>query len=932
MAANEQQPPSAREASGNATHTTLRTLPQQLMPKVDELLQRRWARAALLSLFVIPLAFLLGPSFSQSTANLASQLKVGERADANIKATRDFDYQPTKEQVEKQRLAAAKASLPVFDHHTDQGAILLSRITGAFRAMTAALAAEQKREDAAKQPKPVPASAPERKAGGRNVAPRKNVRKPARVKLAKAKPVPAKTAVKTLVAPKLDLEALRKRFANLLQTEVSQATFERLYKARFSGDVRSAIALLVGPAMDLIVISHRGALQPFLGKPITVRHLVGGRAGSRGEEKISNFNRIRDLQQIKEQIRHQINVHGAKLGAELRKAVVELVEGYVVPNLAFNPAETARRKDLAREAIKVRPLHYVRGQVLIRDGEPITKDDVRVVAAMLRTYEGVNIFQVIVGIGLFALIVLVTVFLFGTNQFKRFTMTPRDLLMMGAVLIGMMALTRGVVGLVGAKHLGIARYLLPVAGGAMLVRLLVTAEAAALFAVVASGFSGLLVERSLGLTLFYLVTSLAASYGVLQVQSRSAVLRAGLMAGLLGGATVFCLQLFGGQLVFKTLVLSSLAAVAGGLLAAFTALALLPAIEWVFAYTTDISLLELANLNHPLLRELMLRAPGTYHHSMVVGNLAEAGCEAIGANGLLARVAAYYHDVGKMKNAAYFAENFRSGENPHNRLKPSMSSLIIRSHVKDGIEMMREHGIPEPVIETASQHHGTALIAFFYHKALEAKDDEEDILEADYRYPGPKPQSREAGVIMVADGVEAAARSLGEPTDDRLQAVVQRIINTQFTDGQLDHCDLTLRDLHLIAKSFLQVLSGIYHARPTYPWQRQETRGRKRETTRHKAAERPRTQENPAIPEGGAEVEAKADPTPARGNRGRKGDANGKAATQPKKEAPLKRVATAPNDQRELDGEGPGEAAGKSGDAGEAAPESSPDIKRLGLN
>lgn len=936
MPANEQQPPNAREASGNATHTTLRTLPQQLMPKVDELLQRRWARGVLLSLFVIPLAFLLGPSFSQNTANLASQLKVGERADANIKATRDFDYLPTKEQLEKQRLAAAKASLPIFDHHTDQGAILLSRITGAFRAMTAALAAEQKREDAAAKPKPAVTATPDRgKAAARKAAARKGAQKPPR-KLAKAKPAPAKASAtsKAAMPPELDLEALRKRFANLLQTEVSPTTFERLYKARFSGDVRSAIALLVGPAMDLIVISHRGALQPFLGRPITVRHLVGGRAGSRGEEKIANFNRIRDLQQIKEQIRHQVNVHGAKLGVELRKAVVELVEGYVVPNLAFNPAETGRRKDQAREAVKARPLHYVRGQVLIRDGEPITKDDVRVVAAMMRTYQGVNIFQVLVGVGLFALIVLVTVFLFGANQFKRFTMTPRDLLMMGAVLIGMLALTRGVVGLVGAKHLGIARYLLPVAGGAMLVRLLVTAEAAALFAVVASAFAGLLVERSLGLTMFYLVTSLAASYGVLEVQSRSAVLRAGLMAGLLGGATVFCLQLFGGQLVFKTLVLSSLAAVAGGLLAAFTALALLPAIEWVFAYTTDISLLELANLNHPLLRELMLRAPGTYHHSMVVGNLAEAGCEAIGANGLLARVAAYYHDVGKMKNAAYFAENFRTGENPHNRLKPSMSSLIIRSHVKDGIEMMREHGIPEPVIETASQHHGTALIAFFYHKALEQKDEEEDILEADYRYPGPKPQSREAGVIMVADGVEAAARSLGEPTDDRLQAVVQRIINTQFTDGQLDHCDLTLRDLHLIAKSFLQVLSGIYHARPTYPWQRQETRGRKRDTTRHRAAERPRTQENPAIPEGAAaETEAKADPTPARGSRGRKAEANGKAAApQPKKDAPLKRVATAPNDQRELDGEGAGEAAGKSGDAGEDQKESSPDIKRLGLN
>ncbi|MCK5795743.1 MAG: HDIG domain-containing protein, partial [Deltaproteobacteria bacterium] len=836
-------PPSANQDAVTSTRAHLKALPQRLMPRVDAALDRRWARGLLVVAFVVPLAFLLGPSFSQRPGDVASHLKVGARAETNIKATRDFDYQPGLERLEEQRREAAKAVLPVFDYHTDQGAILLSRVSDAFRTMAGAFAAAQKKEGGTPAVKggvkdargrATQGKLPHALATGGKLPRGKTSKRPS---ASSAKPG-APGAV--LEDPKtVDDDALRKRFSNLLQSDVSDDVFRCLRKARFSADVRAAIVVLVASAMDQMVVSHRGVLSPFAGKPVTVRRLVGGRPGTRGDEKLASFNVIKDLLQIKEQVRHQANVHGSKLDPKLRGAVVALVDGLVVPNLIFDPAETTRRKEAAQDQIRPRSLHFVKGQVLIRDGDPITKKNARIVAAMARTYEGVSAIQVIFGVGLFALVLLVTVYRFASDQFERFSVSPRDLLMMGTLLVGMLALTRGVSGLVGAKHLGLTTYLLPVAGGAMLVRLLVSAEVAAFFAVVVAGLVGLSMDRSLELTFFYLVTGLVASFGVLRVQSRSTLLRAGLMAGLAGAATVFSLQLFGGQLVVKTLILSSLAAVAGGLLVAFAVLALLPAIEWLFAYTTDISLLELANLNHPLLRELMLRAPGTYHHSMVVGNLAEAGCEAIGANGLRARVAAYYHDVGKMKNAAYFAENFHSGDNPHSRLKASMSALIIRSHIKDGIEMMREHGIPEPIIETASQHHGTALISFFYHKAIEQKDEEEEVLEADYRYPGPKPQSREAGVIMVADGVEAAARSLGEPSDDRLQAVAQRIINTQFTDGQLDQCDLTLRDLHMIAKSFLQVLSGIYHARPTYPWQRRDdTRGRKRETLRHKGLDR----------------------------------------------------------------------------------------------
>jgi len=221
-------------------------------------------------------------------------------------------------------------------------------------------------------------------------------------------------------------------------------------------------------------------------------------------------------------------------------------------------------------------------------------------------------------------------------------------------------------------------------------------------------------------------------------------------------------------------------------------------------------------MNTPILRELMIQAPGTYHHSIIVGNLVENAAEAIGANPLLARVAAYYHDIGKIKKPLYFAENMKLPENRHDKLAPSMSALILISHVKDGVEMAREHRLGQNIIDIIHQHHGTALIKFFYDKAQQ-RDKDSQVNEQDYRYPGPKPQTREAALIMLADSVEAAGRTLSEPTPARIQGMVQKIINKIFIDGQLDECELTLKDLHEIAKSFNRILSGIFHNRIDYP-------------------------------------------------------------------------------------------------------------------
>ncbi len=239
----------------------------------------------------------------------------------------------------------------------------------------------------------------------------------------------------------------------------------------------------------------------------------------------------------------------------------------------------------------------------------------------------------------------------------------------------------------------------------------------------------------------------------------------------------------------------------------------MPIYEFLFGLTTDIRLLEIADSNHPLLKEMIIKAPGTYHHSLIVGNLAEAACEEIGANSLLARVAAYYHDIGKIENADYFSENQPRQESRHEKLTPTMSCLIIINHVKKGIELAKKYKLNKKIVDMIPQHHGTSVMHYFYQRALEEIEDVEQIQEEVFRYPGPKPQSKEAAVILLADSVEAASRTITNPTAAKINQIVRMVINNKFIDGQLDECELTLKDLHKIADAFGKVLAGVFHTR-----------------------------------------------------------------------------------------------------------------------
>jgi hypothetical protein len=239
----------------------------------------------------------------------------------------------------------------------------------------------------------------------------------------------------------------------------------------------------------------------------------------------------------------------------------------------------------------------------------------------------------------------------------------------------------------------------------------------------------------------------------------------------------------------------------------------LPLFEKLFDFTTDLTLLELGNLNLPLFKDMAIDAPGTYHHSIIVGNLAEAGARYIGADPVLARVGAYYHDIGKLKKPEYFIENQIGMRNPHDTLKPQMSTLIIISHVKDGIEMARRMKLPKKVIDVIEQHHGTSMIELFYRKALEISS---DTAQDSYRYPGPRPKTKETALVMLADSVEAAARGERNITVAKLQKIVKENIEKKFNDGQLDDCPITRHDLEQVKTAFMPILTGVFHPRIDY--------------------------------------------------------------------------------------------------------------------
>lgn len=524
---------------------------------------------------------------------------------------------------------------------------------------------------------------------------------------------------------------------------------------------------------------------------------------------------VEDLNEAKDKLEEEIEK--ANLSTSVRNAAIELGRSVIIPNFFIDTEATKVKRQKAIESVS--PVMIRQGQVLVQEGQVINREALEQLEVVGLLDDQVNYYPLI---GLAIFVIILTLFLVYFIQERNTTQENRN--QQNLLYLTIFTITIVIFKIVGftSDLLNGIHYILPAAMATMLIKLLMSERLALASAVVFTLIGSIVLNtNTVGIFngefgLYILVSSIAAIFLLGRHNHRSKILKTGLFVALINIVSILMIYLLRtGQFDWIDLGIYSVFALISGFLAAVLTLGLMPFFEAAFGILSTMKLIELSNPNHPLLRKLLMEAPGTYHHSVMVANLAEAACEAIGANGLLARVGSYYHDVGKTKRPQYFIENQMNMENPHDKLAPLLSKKIIVAHAYDGADMLREHRLPKEIVDIAEQHHGTTLLKYFYHKANEQSD--EPIPEEDYRYPGPKAQTKEAAIVGIADGVEAAVRSTPEPTPEKIESIVRNIINDRLEDGQLNESDLTFKELDTVAKSICETLQGIFHSRIEYP-------------------------------------------------------------------------------------------------------------------
>lgn len=533
--------------------------------------------------------------------------------------------------------------------------------------------------------------------------------------------------------------------------------------------------------------------------------------------------------------------------ADVSRHLLALTAKILKPNLFFDREATELRKKTLLSDIKPVLYKIQKGEMVVRVGERVSSEQSHKLEMIYLASRGEGTLYTVLGIFGLTLVLFYFPYRFACKNIRKFNPSNRDLLAIAVLIVGSFFTFK--LALLVSANIGAAfpsvspdsyAYLFPFAAGAMIVRILLNSEVALIYCVMMAPLLGILFNSNMFVVIYALLGSVVGAHGVRQCQDRSVIYTAGLKLAVVNLAMGLCFQTMNSALFTMQTLYVVCFSLVGALLSSMLVSAFTPLFESLFHFTTNIKLLELANLNSPLLRDLMIKAPGTYHHSVVVGNLVEAAAEAIGANPLLARVAAYYHDIGKTAKPLYFIENMQGGENRHDKLSPHMSALILISHLKEGEALAKEKHLGQPIIDVIRQHHGTALIKFFYEKAKQQADATGQVVDPqEFRYPGPKPQTREAGLVMLADAVEAASRTLINPTPDRIQGMVQKLINRIFSDGQLDECELTLKNLHEIAKSFNRILGAIFHHRIDYPEPVHKGNSGGKKSNAHSGAEQP---------------------------------------------------------------------------------------------
>jgi len=533
---------------------------------------------------------------------------------------------------------------------------------------------------------------------------------------------------------------------------------------------------------------------------------------------MNNGVKITELDEANLKIEELIKSNPFDNDEKIKKLANEVTKHFVKPNIFYNSSQTLLLRNEAKS--NVQPVVIKKDELIVKKGQYIDKQTYEKLRAAGLLKDTSTLWP---HFGLFILVTLLSLLLFYSIERMKpiLHQDNKSLTMIFIIFVLTFASIRvfGIGELTLTSPIG---FLAPVALGVMLITIFINMKLAILSGAIFSVFVSLVFSTDQTIIFDFrygfvaLIGSTAGAYALGQLNRRSSVLKAGLIVALFNMlATSVILTLANQSYTLKESIEAMLYAGSGGIFSAILTIGLMPFFESVFGILSQITLIELSNPNHPLLRKLLIETPGTYHHSIIVGNLSESAAEAIDANGLLARVGAYYHDLGKTKRPTFFIENQLNMENPHDKISSSLSKNIIISHTKDGVQMLKEYKIPIPIQDIALQHHGTSLLKYFYHKAL--KESDEILSEDDYRYPGPKPQTKEAAIVSLADSIEAAVRSMSNPTNEKIEEMVRKIIKSKLDDGQLNECDLTLKEIEIISVSMLETLKGIFHSRIEYP-------------------------------------------------------------------------------------------------------------------
>ncbi|GEM_PF-41869 len=737
---------------------------------------------------------------------------IGTIAAHDYKSPRDFTFKSVdRAATEKIRQERVSAVLPIYRWDTGYHDTVLARIHKAFEQMREGASIELERLKKTRAPR-------ENESDFTQISPERQAWADTLMQLFGGEEVfedfvSTRELTEDEIASGLKLWSSEHKsiFVNAIGYDIGEDAYQWLVTEQFSEFIEEGLLQEFDTVLGQMIVASRDSLDTI--ESFTVYD-------SNGKRDVSDKTKVTSQADAEERLTRLIKMRFS----QIPENIVDYFKQFVRPNLEFDETATHREKqnisDTTAELLILE--EYKKGQTIVARGNPIEPKHYEVFEQVQRQGDYENRHGYWVALGIVAIILLFMcwrsiVAETAKRQKMRDVVYLATSVFMYTIFLRLSVLLCNVLDTV--YHWPYSLLLIfPFACAPMLLRVVINRYYAYLFAVCSVVLTGLIVEDGMVLT-YAIVSSMAGCLLMVRPKRSNVIFKRGLLMGGISALMSLGIYLFRGTNMteFDYCVVFMLG-LGSGLLATGVLMIGLPVAESIFGYVTSNKLLELSNLEHPALKTLFIEAPGTYQHSIMVGSLNEAAAEAIGANAVLARVGGYYHDIGKVKNAQYFAENQR-GDNPHNRLKPNMSALILKAHERDGLEIAKKYKLPQDIMDFIATHHGTSRIEYFYQRA---KEQQERVHEEDYRYPGPRPQTRETGICMVSDSVEAAVRSLPDKSPDKILVLVRKLINSKFADGQFDECDLTLRDLNDIANALLGILNAFYHHRPEYPDQKKE--------------------------------------------------------------------------------------------------------------